>query len=209
MIPLGIRRRTGAGRRGLLADIDQRPTMNIIAEEICGIRWRLLQRDFSGRLLVVALRQKLGQTLPDGVAFSGRHHHRIHPLQTHIAQNKRHHGGRQIEAPGQTAGGDAAAILRLRQHFGQHWAANGIHRARPQLFLQRAGLCEVAARQDRIGAQLAKVIMCRFPARYGRHPVAKGFEQHHGGAADPAAGAGDQDIPAIRGDTRTNESINA
>ncbi|GHK50351.1 hypothetical protein KPZU09_00870 [Klebsiella pneumoniae] len=51
--------------------------------------------------------------------------------------------------------------------------------------------------------------MCRFPARYGRHPVAKGFQQHHGGAADPAAGAGDRDIPAIRGDTRTNESINA
>ncbi|WP_374483405.1 alcohol dehydrogenase catalytic domain-containing protein, partial [Klebsiella pneumoniae] len=45
-----------------------------LATEICGIRWRLLQRDFSGRLLVVALRQKLGQTLPDSVAFSGRHH---------------------------------------------------------------------------------------------------------------------------------------
>ncbi|MBD3699945.1 hypothetical protein IE989_20100 [Klebsiella pneumoniae] len=53
--------------------------------------------------------------------------------------------------------------------------------------------------RDRIGAQLAKVIVCRFPARYGRHPVAKGFEQHHGGAADPAAGAGDRGYPRYQG----------
>ncbi len=52
----------GAGRRGLLADVDQRAAMNIVAEEICGIRWRLLQRDFRGCLLVVAFRQQLGQT---------------------------------------------------------------------------------------------------------------------------------------------------
>lgn len=130
-------------------------------------------------------------------------------LQTHIAQNKRHYGGRQIEAPGQTAGGDAAAILRLRQHFSQHRAANGIHRARPQLFLQRAGLCEVAAWQDGVGAELAKVIVRRLAARYGCHPVAERFQQYHGGAAGPAAGAGDRDITAFRGDARTDEGIDA
>lgn len=80
---------TGAiGRREekLLADVDQRAAMNIVAEEICGIRWRLLQRDFGGCLLVVALRQQLGQTLPDRVAFCGGHHHRIHPADAHCAE---------------------------------------------------------------------------------------------------------------------------
>ena len=99
--------------------------------------------------------------------------------------------------------------MRLRQHFSQHRAANGIHRARPQLFLQRAGLCEVAARQDGVGAELAKVIVRRLAARYGCHPVAERFQQYHGGAADPAAGAGDQDITAFRGDARTDEGIDA
>ena len=51
--------------------------------------------------------------------------------------------------------------------------------------------------------------MRRFPARYRRHPVAQRFQQHHGGAADPAAGAGNQDIPAFRSDARIDEGINA
>ena len=208
MIPLGIRRRTGAGRRGLLADIDQRPTMNIIAEEICGIRWRLLQRDFSGRLLVVALRQKLG---PD--AARQRRVQRSAPspnppLQTHIAQNKRHHGGRQIEAPARPQAATqprycvCASTLPTpgRQRYPPRpptavSPADGSPRSR------------CAAGSYRRPAGEGNRVSIPGPIRPS--PGSQGLSATPRRCCRPAAGAGDRDIPAVRGDARTNESINA
>ncbi len=206
--PLGIRRRTGAGRRGLLTDIDQRPTMNIIAEEICGIRWRLLQRDFSGRLLVVALRQKLGQTLPDGVAFSGRHHHRIHPCRRTL---RRINGitvvGRSKPRPDRRRrrSRDIAFAPAL-------WPTPGRQRypPRPPTAVSPADgspRSRCAAGSYRRPAGEGNRVSIPGPIRPS--PGSQGLSATPRRCCRPAAGAGDRDIPAIRGDTRTNESINA
>ncbi len=141
--PSRDRRRTGAGRRGLLAGIDQRPTMNIIAEEICGIRWRLLS---------VISWPPAGGALGKKWARRCRTASRstvgtisIHPPADARAQGRRHHGGRQIK-PRPDRRRRRSRDVAFAPAPARHRAANGSPPRPPTAVLQRTGLREKSLR---------------------------------------------------------------
>ena len=95
---------------------------------------------------------------PRFLAQRERRHHAVDAGERHAAQDERHHRRRQVEALGEAAGGDDAAVARLRERVGERVAADRVDRRRPALLLQRlAGRAQLGAVDDLGGAELAQV----------------------------------------------------
>ena len=148
-----------------LGDLHQRPPLDLIVHDLSGECRGLCERNFRGARGIEGFRQITHQTLPGFSATRGRRHDGIDALQANIAQNKRHHRRWQREAPGQTTGGDAAAIVHLRQHLRQHLVPDGINRASPQLFFQRTGFGKLFATENALCAEAFQIFMGTFAAR--------------------------------------------
>ncbi len=86
---------------------------------------------------------------------SRRRHDRIDAEQRHAAQDERHDGRRQVEALRQSAGGDRAVVLRLRQQVGQRVRADAVDAGGPAFLGERlAGFGEFGAVDDFRGTQV-------------------------------------------------------
>ena len=84
-------------------------------------------------VLVEILRQPPPCLLPKRF---GRHH-RVDTGERDAAQNEGCDGGDKVHALGQTAGGDAAAVLRHGQNIGKRVATDGVDAAGPTLLAER------------------------------------------------------------------------
>ncbi|MNS36467.1 hypothetical protein D3C72_686580 [compost metagenome] len=133
-----------------------------------------------------------------------RAHHRIHPLQAHVAQDEGHDAGGQIETARQAAGGHGAAIVHLGQQLGQHLTADGVDGTGPQLFLQRLGrLQQFAARHYAAGTQRRQHgALLLGTAGQGRDAISQCRQQGDGGGANSTGGTCHQHLTTVGGYAR-------
>ena len=59
-------------------------------------------------------------------------------MSRHAAQNEGRNRGRQVDPPGEPAGGDRAAVADHRQQVGQGRRSDGVDAGRPALLGERA-----------------------------------------------------------------------
>ena len=129
------------------------------------------------------------QPRPRRITHRDRRHHRVDALQPHAAEDERHHRRRQIDAAGQSTGGDDALILRLGQHPRQHRRSNRVDGSRPCLGLERLRwLGHLLATEEVRGTERAQVVVLLGPTCHCRHRVAERGQQGDGDTPDAAGG---------------------
>src|SRR5207253_11260505 len=98
----------------LAANVDEGPAADLAAQYRLGDLGRFGEAEFRNRAL------KLGQIEIAGKTRVSHHAHRVgrvdgvDPREGDVAQDEREHRGGQVHTLGEAAGGDHAAILRLR-----------------------------------------------------------------------------------------------
>ena len=109
---------------------------------------------------VGGFRQFPGQALPGARAPLQRTVDGVDAAQAHVAQDEGHDGGVELEARGQSAGGDCTAVVHLGQHAREYGAARDIHGPCPALGFQRsAGSTHLLAADERLRAKAGQKVM--------------------------------------------------
>ena len=108
------------------------------------------------------------------------------------AQNEGCDGGDKVHALGQTAGGDAAAVLGHGQNIGKRVATDGVDAAGPTLLAERPrGPLQLRPLDDLGRPQGGQIVRFARPPGGGNDAVAEPRQQDDGDAAHPAGRAGD------------------
>jgi hypothetical protein len=176
-------------------DAHHHPAAHLPGHQGVGLVDRAAQGDFLDQGFQLGRIEVTGQAVPGALAPRERRHHRIDAGQRHAAQDERHHRGGQIGALGQPAGGHHAAVAGLRQSIGQGVRAHRIDHAGPAFLLEGlAGGGQLGPVDDGGGAQGLQPVGLGGLAGGRDHGVAQAAQQRHGDAADPAGGAGHQNL---------------
>src|SRR5688572_21541132 len=116
---------------GLPCDPDDRPTLDLPANDLLQGVGRIGQRDLvSDRIVQVRRAQVRGQPLPDLGPLRQRDGHRVDPEDVDGAQDEREHRRRECYPAGVPADRDAAAVVHGPQQVRQRCPADRVDRPR-------------------------------------------------------------------------------